>query len=144
MNRIKYEQYHGAAGYDAVARKKIKELEEKVGTGGGSGRGIFEVGLEWDDSGKPYSNKTLDEIITAFENGMTPVLRYEGKVYNLLYNLDPYIGADFVAIEANLNYSETYIYLMRIYPSGRVRKGCLLIGCEVDDDTGDPEEPSPT
>lgn len=50
MNRIKYENYLGAAGYDAVARRKIKELEEKVGTGGGSGGtsglsvGFFMVG----------------------------------------------------------------------------------------------------
>ena len=31
MNRIKYENYLGAAGYDAVARRKIKELEKKIG-----------------------------------------------------------------------------------------------------------------
>lgn len=31
MNRIKYENYLGAAGYDAVARRKIKELEKKLG-----------------------------------------------------------------------------------------------------------------
>ena len=40
MNRIKYEQYHGAAGYDAVARRKIKELEEKVGGGSGGTSGL--------------------------------------------------------------------------------------------------------
>ena len=38
MERNRYESKYSAMGYDAVARKKIKELEKAVGGGGGGGR----------------------------------------------------------------------------------------------------------
>lgn len=38
MSRVAYERVFGQSGYDAVARNKIKKLEEKMG--GGSGGGI--------------------------------------------------------------------------------------------------------
>ena len=49
--------FHGAAGYDAVARKKIKELEGKVG-GGSAGGGVS----SWNDlTDKPFY-KTTEKI----------------------------------------------------------------------------------
>lgn len=61
MNRIKYEQYHGAAGYDAVARRKIKELEGKVG-GGSSDSGRKTIWLSYNP------NEPTDPV--GFQMGM--------------------------------------------------------------------------
>lgn len=60
MNRIKYENYLGAAGYDAVARKKIKELEDKVG--GGSGGGGAVIVFDATDSGATC-RQTFEEVL---------------------------------------------------------------------------------
>lgn len=99
MNRIKNEPYHGAAGYDAVARRKIKELEEKVGTGGGSGGGnmveyvlfdkvvIFEPMDGSTDPDAPVFWNTRGAI--AFVDGVTYKVKWDGKEYNCAaYELD--------------------------------------------------------
>lgn len=59
--------YYGAAGYDAVARKKIKELEDRVGSGGGGGGGA--------DGGyyKPSVNSSGVLSWTASKSGMPSV-----------------------------------------------------------------------
>lgn len=75
MNRIKYENYLGAAGYDAVARKKIKELEEK-GVGGGGG--MFVVTVTPTGSTTATLDKTYQEIQTAYDSGMWIVAKVVG------------------------------------------------------------------
>ena len=76
MNRIKYENYLGAAGYDAVARKKIKELEEKVG--GGSGGGMFVVNATPTGSTTATLDKTYQEIQTAYDSDAWVVIKVVG------------------------------------------------------------------
>lgn len=63
MNRIKNEPYHGAAGYDAIARRKIKELEDKVGGGSGGGGGDIIV-ITANDDGSMTCNMTFEEVVT--------------------------------------------------------------------------------
>lgn len=75
MNRIKYEQYHGAAGYDAVARKKIKELEEKVGTGGsGGGAVVFKATYDAGEALDISCSHSLDEAYDLIYNCKAPVI----------------------------------------------------------------------
>ena len=67
MNRIKYEQYHGAAGYDAVARRKIKELEKKVG---GGGIAVVKISAALVDGQMAMTaDKTFDAIRADTESG---------------------------------------------------------------------------
>lgn len=43
MSRVAYERVFGQSGYDAVARNKIKKLEEKIGSGSSGGGKNFMI-----------------------------------------------------------------------------------------------------
>lgn len=107
MNRIKYEQYHGAAGYDAVARKKIKELEEKVGSGG-SGGGIKNV------------------IYSLFDTGTHDLTNYIGDYPNGDYS---------IVTEENIKEMVDHygFVLCRWYEDGTLVKVGMINGYEITD-----------
>lgn len=79
-----YERRLGNPGYDAVARKKIKELEKAVGGGSGGG-GIFVIKafVDFDESAGEFKalmvDKSIDEIAAACEAGKIVVMEYNGR-----------------------------------------------------------------
>lgn len=108
MNRIKYENYLGAAGYDAVARKKIKELEGKVG---GSGSNDFVVNVEINYMSETVAaDKTFDEVGKAFGSGRNVILRCtdvytESEIYTSDFRLYLYntVTGESGIMELNFN-----------------------------------------
>lgn len=110
---------------------------------GSSCGGMFVVNLEWDDSDEPSCDKTLEEIVTAFNNGMLPVMVDGESVYNLMYNPSAEEGAVFAATEVLPGRSEVYFYYAKIYPGGYIRTAGLSLSGELDWDDGEPVEPSP-
>lgn len=106
MNRIKYENYLGAAGYDAVARRKIKELEEKVGGGsGGETKVIFTI-TGFNESDEPIftCNMGYDEAVEAVRN-CAPVFVVLDNPYGENY---PYFSMQIVN-ETVVNSNNLYI-----------------------------------
>lgn len=91
MNRIKYENYLGAAGYDAVARRKIKELEEKgVGGGAGGGGGMFVIEMTVNSDFTAVTvNKTFAEIDAAYRAGLWPVVYWPANKAFFYMNMSP-------------------------------------------------------
>jgi hypothetical protein len=82
MNRIKYENYLGAAGYDAVARRKIKELEKKLGPQMVE-KVVFDsanVDLDFDQM-NGYSVATVSNENIKIKSGKTYNVYLNGEVY---------------------------------------------------------------
>lgn len=119
---------------------KITTMEEQ--SVGGSGGVMFVVNLYWDKTGKPFCDKTLDEIVTAFNNGMLPVMvDPELYLYNLIYKPDAEEGAVFVMADVLPDRAEVVLSYMQIYPNGNIRSAALTLTGELNYDDGEPGKP---
>ena len=108
MNRIKYENYLGAAGYDAVARRKIKELEKKIGPQMVE-KVLFDQSVELIELDGIYTLDGTLGISAAFVPGQTYKVEIEGESFECVAKeLNVFEGtASYIGNAANLSNPDT-------------------------------------
>ena len=141
MSRVAYERVFGQSGYDAVARNKIKKLEEKMDGGSGGSGGVFYIRLTLDPDVGFVADKTPEEIFAAYENGMLPVVvgeEFEGLIFHLVSTPTSRTHLVFNAIRATGVYGEIDVYTLHIKPDGTIRMIAGIMNYNVDFDSDNP------